>query len=454
MSSLNSPSSPTPGLAKPTAKDRRDKRAQMRKALAANFDDTPIRKFTIPQELRKASAEIDKKFLVLEEKQRDVSASSQEFLPTSENEIKSFIAEREAVTNDAVAAYKEAKITAEQLREAGTFDRKTYKRMIKELDDNESTIALERGALARDRARISLKISADHLRERLGEAYMMAITDRMKLPANATIDLGSKRSGSDQTHFRDKLIQVYDGPEAVGRESLWCPAIKHYVISPEFQMKAAHLVPATIGETNAAYIFGVDLDEGFDCIWSAKNGLLLHASIEKALDNAQLVIIPRFDNREILRVVLLDQSLADKQIYETKQGIVRFKDLGDLEFKTQARPGLRNLYFNTLLAIFRRRRHGVPGHEDDFKKLKMSDNTIWATPGKWMRRSILRSLAADVGDILTEDLMKNTVGIGDFAHQESPEQERRRVADIRYGLEYGFPDEEDEEQDEEEDEED
>jgi len=72
----------------------------MRQNLAAAFDDAPVRKFKIPQELRKVSTEIDKKFSELEEKQRSVSASSQEYLPTGEDEIKSFIAEREAVTKD------------------------------------------------------------------------------------------------------------------------------------------------------------------------------------------------------------------------------------------------------------------------------------------------------------------------------------------------------------------
>jgi len=123
----------------------------MRKCLVANFDDTPIRKFTIPQELRHVSTEIDKKFSKLEEKQRNVSASSQEYLPASENEIKSFITKREAVTKDTIAAYKEAKKVLGQLHEQGSFDKKTYKRVRSDLDDSESVFALERGALAREK---------------------------------------------------------------------------------------------------------------------------------------------------------------------------------------------------------------------------------------------------------------------------------------------------------------
>jgi hypothetical protein len=41
--------------------------------------------------------------------------------------------------------------------------------------------------------------------------------------------------------------------------------------------------------------------------------------------------------------------------------------------------------------------------------------------------------------------MNNIIGVGDMAHQESPEKESQRVATIRYGLEYGVPGEEDNE---------
>ena len=49
-------------------------------------------------------------------------------------------------------------------------------------------------------------------------------------------------------------------------------------------------------------------------------------------------------------------------------------------------------------------------------------------------------------------MIKKFIGVDDFAHQESPEQESRRVSTTRYGLEYGAPGEADEEADEEVDE--
>ena len=124
---------------------------------------------------------------------------------------------------------------------------------------------------------------------------------------------------------------------------------------------------------------------------------------------------------------------------------MRFRDLGRLEFKTDARPGRRNLYISTLFTIFRRKRYGALGHEHDFDKLRMADNSVWASPGKWMRRSILQVIAAEVGDVFTGEMMKEIIGLDGFPDQESAEQESRRVAEIRYGLEYGTPAGEDEE---------
>jgi hypothetical protein len=144
-----------------------------------------------------------------------VCAPANENLPKSENEISVFIEEREAVTKEAVASYQEARKVFGHLHEQGSIERKGFKRMRKELDHVETVFALERGVLARDRARIALRIAADHRHRKLSKAYMMAIMDRMKAPAHARINLGGKRTWNDQRYFRDKLIQVYNGPEAI-----------------------------------------------------------------------------------------------------------------------------------------------------------------------------------------------------------------------------------------------
>jgi hypothetical protein len=417
----------------------------MREALAVNLGESPVRPVTGSHELRRLSFEIDQKISALEEKQNAIRKASNELLPLGEGKIADFIKERESVAKHGVTTFREVKRILLDLRSEGSIDRNKFKRFSKELDDEETALALERGALARDRARIALAISASRLHERLGQAYMMAITQKMAAPKGATIFLSGPRESSDQSNFRKKLILTYNEPGDIGRHVQWCPIVKHYFDSTSRDMVAAHVVPYCIGETNMAYLVGVPLDEGFSAMWSEKNGLLIHYKIEEAYGAGQLVIVPRRDDNSILTVVLLDESIADQLITMTGPGAVRFKDLGDLEFKTDARPGRRNLYISTLFTIFRRKRYGVLGHERDFDKLSMADNSVWASPGKWMRRSVLQYIAAEVGDVFPSDIMNKIIGLDDFPDEESAEQEDRRAADIRYSLEYGTPNEEDEE---------
>ena len=57
-------------------------------------------------------------------------------------------------------------------------------------------------------------------------------------------------------------------------------------------MVAAHIFPRSLAESQAAYMFGRKLDEGYDLIWSEKNGLMLHKDAERDLDNGPMVIVP------------------------------------------------------------------------------------------------------------------------------------------------------------------
>ena len=72
-----------------------------------------------------------------------------------------------------------------------------------------------------------------------------------------------------------------------------------------------------------------------------------------------------------------------------------------LDFKTDARPGKRYLYVHAMLALFRRKRYNVPGWELD--RQKVFSGKIWATPGKYVRKSMMRTVAIEFGDSDGED---------------------------------------------------
>lgn len=106
----------------------------------------------------------------------------------------------------------------------------------------------ERATLVKNYVKLEYAILGHPTCACIGEAYVSAIVERLPDPAEAT-----------------------------------------YLIT------AAHIVPYAIGEVIADYIFGVRPEEGYEAIWSHRNGLLLDMRIEKALDVAQVVPVPTDD---------------------------------------------------------------------------------------------------------------------------------------------------------------
>lgn len=194
---------------------------------------------------------------------------------------------------------------------------------------------------------------------------------------------------------------------------------------------------------SSAYIFGLSPNEGWTAIWSFENGLLPHSRVEQAMDAAQLVIIPDVDSGEGLKVVILDDSILDKSPFV---GGPKYRDLNNtkLVFKTEARPLKRYLYFLCLISLFGHHRLYVEGSERDQAKLQMGE--IWGSPGKWMRCSIIRALALELGDILrAEEVVEGDLDMETFLDELSPKSERQMAIEIRQVIE-GVEDNQDEDE--------
>ena len=150
---------------------------------------------------------------------------------------------------------------------------------------------------------------------------------------------------------------------------------------------------------------------------------------EEAMDKGRLLIIPEFDSANNFKVVLLDESLSETSVY------IHGPKFGELHnrtliFKTAFRPGKRYLYFLCLMTLFRRHRFVVEGWEKDHQKLQMG--RLWGTPGKWMKASIIRTLALDIGDICMEAIeMEEGDDIVSPREIASPEKERKIATEIR-----------------------
>ena len=438
------------------ADKRASKRSKMRQSLSSAFGD-PLQDFKTPLAARQISKTIDDESTELEGRIRKILDSSDEPIGDEPEKTSLYINQRQELVEDLEAHLKEArKIVREARTELSSgHQRNELKRALTELDESDSILLKERTALAADRIRVKYGVLGQLSHVKIGEAYMMAVTENLPEPADSSYKKKHGRSGADQTSFRNRIIKAYNTegckiletpPEF---QTIWCP-----VSGKEFEasaMKAAHIVPHSIGETNAAYLFGSKLDEGYDVIWSERNGFMLHTILEKLFDDGRMAIIPDpTDDNEFISIILSQDLLNDSRPYPAINAPFSTIHKRRLQFQTAARPGKRYLYVHALLSLFRRRRYDVPGWEKD--REQVFNGQIWATPGKWARKSMVKALALEIGDSW-EDI-EAVEGLGEFPDAKSPEEEKRVATVVRYASRPRAGDAEDEEEEEEEEDDD
>lgn len=420
---------------------REEKRRKQRDSLRLAFAD-PLECFSISPEpaLRSVSQELADKGERLKERVRNISASSDEIIRKFDpKHAQKYVAEREPLAEEVASHIKTCRNKVREAQEKKLVDRNTAKRLLSGMEEFDAALLKERAALARNRMKLEFGILSHPTHARIGEAYLAAIVESLPEPAGARLKKQGSRDKYDQDQFKALVRQAYtptketpayDAP-CSDPPMLWCPITRAW--HDTLSMITAHIVPYGIGEINVAYIFGLPTEEGWTAIWSYENGLLFHSRVEQAMDAAQLVIVPDVDSGEGLKVVILDESILDKSPFV---GGPKYRDLNNtkLVFKTEARPLKRYLYFLCLISLFRRHRFYVEGSERDQAKLQMGE--IWGSPGKWMRCSIIRALALELGDILrAEELVEGDLDTETFFDELSPNSERQMAIEIRQAIE-------------------
>ncbi|KAJ9641486.1 hypothetical protein H2199_005456 [Coniosporium tulheliwenetii] len=447
------PPTPTPIRTDETGEGSRsraeEKRRKQRAGLARNYD--PLAQFTIPEVVRKLSSELAEEANEFAQRLKQNSATSLEIVTMNEEQSRHYIDEREHLANDATVLIKKSRAFVNDMSDQGHLDPSTSKRVRDDLESQESQLVKERTAVATRRAKLEFGIMTHASHSRLGEAYLACLAEKLDLPSGARLEKG--RESGDQSNFRKFLRLTYTPPgfDDPRLPKSWCHVTGQHLRDEE--IKAAHIYPVAAGEVTAAYIFGLDVEDGYTALWSVRNGLLLYDEVEKAFDAARFVIIPDPDaeGEDEYKVVILDESLLDMPL-----GIANvdfgWRELNNrrLQFKTTARPGRRYLYVRCLLSLFSGKRFDVKGWEADFAKV--GGGTIWGTPGKWVRGSIIKALAYEIGDVNNlEEITKEEIG-SEFPDQVSPLKEKRMAVAIRQAVEEGS-DGEDRDDDEEDDDE-
>ncbi|CAK7208163.1 hypothetical protein SCUCBS95973_000009 [Sporothrix curviconia] len=159
---------------------------------------------------------------------------------------------------------------------------------------------------------------------------------------------------------------------------------------------AAHLVNVNVGAKTAAALFG----EGQEHIWAPSNGLLIDKSYEELLDGGKAIILPDPSAANELIFHLLTRDLGrvkhDWWSYDKLHG-------RRLTFLSSFRPSRRYLFFKATVTLLRRRRGEVDGHWNDLSELPTVGKTMWATPGPYLKNSILYRFAREVGCMTRAD---------------------------------------------------
>ena len=257
-----------------------------------------------------------------------------------------------------------------------------------------------------------------------------------------------KRSSKVQSHMRNQSITKYEARKgALTKGALWCCITRRYWSQED--VRAAHIVPQSLGPEFTEYIFGSGSGLRID---TSDNCLLMHRSAERSFDNGNFVLLP-VDASEtpILRWKI---QLTNTAAVNSPVGGETLKDLDGEEvvFKNDARPASRFLYYHFVITLLRNKKHRQPGWEKFF--VELPTGKPFATMGPYMRESMLIALARMAGDLNATEEAKLLGGEGAtfLEDQKLADVEETEVA--RRALESHEVEDEEDEDEEGEDEED
>ena len=202
-----------------------------------------------------------------------------------------------------------------------------------------------------------------------------------------------KRSSKVQSNMRSQSITKYEARKgALTKEFLWCCITRRYWSQED--VRAAHIVPQSLGPELAEYIFGSGSGLRMD---TSDNCLLMHISAERSFDNGNFVLLPvDVSETPILRWRI---QLTNTAAVNSPMGGETLKDLDGKEvvFINDARPASRFLYYHFVMTLLRNKKHRQPGWEKF--SVELPTGKPFATMGPYMRESMLLALARMAGDL-------------------------------------------------------
>jgi HNH endonuclease len=234
----------------------------------------------------------------------------------------------------------------------------------------------------------------------------------IKLFANARSGLDIKGIGEGprdpgvQSTFRKQLFKDMNLIDERGYA--WCPILHDWYEQED--MTASHIFSYKHGQEMMDEIFGKFRPSE---LFSSRNGIVVHKFIEKEFDKGVFVIVPDIPDRFSLETVKawvtgdvrefkirIINSLfhkLDRGVTGPKCDTWRNLDGRRLIFRSNNRPAARYLYFHYCLQILRRAWQTTPEEQKALALYEEFGQYVWATPGRYIGRKMLRALVDTLG---------------------------------------------------------
>lgn len=252
----------------------------------------------------------------------------------------------------------------------------------------------------------------------LREAFLKLFTTSPRgLGINQGAGAGNRDSGV-QSNFRRELLEKYESLDETGSFA-WCPILHEHLSLRN--VTAAHIFSYKHGQGTMDAIFGKKAKPE---LFSARNGLILSNDIKAHFDSGVFAIVPDLPERPAMPMMLrwlegeardFKVRIIDPQWSMLDQGILtadglKWRDLDNrkLIFKGKCRPAAQYLYFHYCLQILRRAWRAGPSQHAAFTLHDQMGKPIWATPGRYIPKSMLLAFVEELGHEYTDLLVAAT----------------------------------------------
>ncbi|KAK3360678.1 hypothetical protein B0T25DRAFT_536161 [Lasiosphaeria hispida] len=231
---------------------------------------------------------------------------------------------------------------------------------------------------------------------RLDDTGMVQLLDpRANGLSECLLALYKKYDGVDKKRkrpsgWRRDALSYYTGSgpdQGMSDDMTWCHISGMWYLSKH--VKVAHIVPFFLDmESIGEMLFG----SRSESLERAGNALLLSDHVKKLFDTYHLVVVP-VDSKEFpitqWKTELISSDIVNSHYFPG----CKAKDLDgkELAFLSDKRPVARFLYFHFIMALVRIKDVQRTGWKDVWARYY--EQRPFATPGPWMRKSMLQGLA-------------------------------------------------------------